>query len=231
MNWMIFTPELYGLVTGAVFLGLALSRPDAERNYRAAVALAAVGVGVGLACVRMQGDLFGGAYRVDLFSQVFKLLLLAGLFLTTLISGGISGIDRRRSGEFYLLLSLCTLAMMMLVSSVHLLTIWMALEFSSYSLYILVFLRKDDRQGVKAAIKYFLIGASASAVMLFGLALLYGTTHAVYLVELMKILPGIIDRPAVIIGLVMAFSGFFFKLAVFPFHFGPRMFTRARPIR
>jgi NADH-quinone oxidoreductase subunit N len=73
--------------------------------------------------------------------------------------------------------------------------------------------------GIEAAIKYFLIGITASAVMLFGLALLYGTTQATYVRDLAQVLPGVIDKPAVIIGLLLTFSGFFFKLAVFPFHF------------
>ena len=109
--------------------------------------------------------------------------------------------------------------MMMLVSSVHLLTIYVALELSSYSLYILVFLRKGQGRGVRAGIKYFLIGASASAMMLFGLALLYGATQTTYVVEIPKVLPGVIHQPAVMIGLILLLSGFFFKLAVFPFHF------------
>jgi NADH-quinone oxidoreductase subunit N len=108
--------------------------------------------------------------------------------------------------------------MMMLVSSVHLLAIYVSLELSSYCLYILVALRKGENMGLEAGIKYFLIGISASAVMLFGLALLYGTTQATYISDMVEVLPGVIDKPAVIVGLLLTLSGFFFKLAVFPFH-------------
>jgi len=73
--------------------------------------------------------------------------------------------------------------------------------------------------GTEAAIKYFLIGIATSAVMLFGLALLYATTQASYVNDMVKVLPAVIDKPAVIIALLMTLSGFFFKLAVFPFHF------------
>jgi len=219
MNWMIFAPECYALIMAAVFLGLSLTRPDAERDYRTAVALAAVGVGISLASVGRKGDLFFDTYRVDLYSQVFKTMLFMVLFLVMFLCSDLGGVERRRHSEFYLLLSICTLAMMMLVSSVHLLTIWMALELSSYSLYILVFLRKQGNRGAGTGLKYFLIGATASAVMLFGLALLYGATHATTIVDLMKVMPGIVDQPAVIIGLVLTLSGFLFKLAVFPFHF------------
>ncbi len=118
-----------------------------------------------------------------------------------------------------MLLAVCTLAMMMLASAVHLLTIYVALELSSYSLYVLVALRSDRRAAIRAGMRYFLVGASASAIMLMGFALLYGTTQTARLPELVRILPGLIHRPVVAIAVVVSLCGFFFKLAVFPFHF------------
>jgi len=220
MSWIIFSPEIYFLMAGTAFLGLSMARRvRPEQVYFIALVLASVGVGVCLACVRLTGDLFLETYRVDLFSQVFKVMLSMGLFLVVCLCTELEGIEERLHPEFYFLLNICTLAMMMLVSSVHLLTIFVALELSSYSLYTLVFLRKGRDRGIDAGIKYFLIGASASAMMLFGFALLYGSIQAAYLVEILKILPGVINRPMVIIALILLLSGFFFKLAVFPFHF------------
>ncbi|MDH4205684.1 MAG: proton-conducting transporter membrane subunit, partial [Desulfobacteraceae bacterium] len=190
MSWIIFNPEFYFLIMGTVFLGLSMSRRvRPEQVYFIALILASVGVGVCLACVRLGGDLFLGTYRVDLFSQVFKVMLSMGLFLVLCLCTELDGIEERLHPEFYFLLTVCTLSMMMLVSSVHLLTIFVALELSSYSLYTLVFLRKGQDRGIDAGIKYFLIGASASAMMLFGFALLYGSIQAAYLVEILKILP------------------------------------------
>ena len=218
MSWLIFSPELYALVMAGVFFALSLGRPDGDRDYRFAVALSAMGVGVNIACVTMTGDLFFGTYRVDLFTQVFKVMLWMALFLVMFICSELEGVPRRRHPEFYLLLTVCTLAMMMLVSSVHLVTLWVSLELSSYTLYTLVFLRRQGSMGVSAGLRYFLVGASASAVMLFGLALLYGATRTAYIVDLMRILPAMMERPEVAIGVVMVLGGFFFKLAVFPFH-------------
>jgi len=219
MNFILFQPELFGLFMSGVFLCLSLARPNSKRDFFTALALSAVGIAVCLAGLRLEGGLFYGAYRVDLFSQVFKTLLFMGLFLVICICSELKGIAERLHSEFYLLLTVCTLAMMMLVSSVHLLTIYVALELSSYSLYILVFLRKREDYGIDAGIKYFLIGATASAVMLFGFALLYGATQAAYVGEMLQVLPGLMDRPLVVIGLFLTLSGFLFKLAVFPFHF------------
>jgi NADH-quinone oxidoreductase subunit N len=220
MSWIIFSPEFYVLILGTVFLCLSMMRRiKPEQVYFIALILASVGVGVCLACVRLTGDLFLGTYRIDLFSQVFKVMLSMGLFLVICLCSELDGIEERLHPEFYFLLTICTLSMMMLVSSVHLLTIYVALELSSYSLYTLVFLRKGRDRGIDAGIKYFLIGASASAMMIFGFALLYGSIQAAYLVDLIKILPGVLNRPMVIIALIFLLSGFFFKLAVFPFHF------------
>ena len=219
MNWMIFTPELCCLATALVFLFLSMTPVDARRDYVVALALTGVAVCVSLAGLHMKGELFHGTYRVDLFSQVFKSMLLMGLFLVVCISSGLNGIERRYHPEFYMLLTICTLAMMMLVSSVHILTLYVALELSSYSLYILVFLRKGRDQGMASGMKFFLVGASASATMLFGLALLYGATNAAYFRVMVEVIPGMIHRPEVILGLALSICGFFFKMAVFPFHF------------
>ena len=174
--------------------------------------------------------LFGQSYQIDLFSQVFKVLLAMGLFLVVCICGDVKGVAERHHPEFYLLLFTCTLAMMLLTSTVHLLSIYVALELSSYSLYVLVALRRTRELAVAAALKFFIVGIVSSAVMLFGLALLYGSTGAVYLNELARALPAAADQPLVQIGLLLTLCGFFFKLAVFPFHiWAPDTYQARRP--
>ena len=218
--WIIFSPELYYLVSGLVFLGLSMMRRTSPgRDYFLAMVLAAVGVVVCLASARLEGVLFFKAYRVDLFSQVFKVMLSAGLFLIVCLCSELKAVEERLHPEFYLLVFICTMAMMLLVSCVHLLSIYVALELSSYSLYILVSIRKGKGYGLEAGLKYFLIGVFSSAVMIFGLAVLYSTTGVSHVDELVQVFPGIIEKPIVLIGVLLTLSGFFFKLAVFPFHF------------
>ena len=72
---------------------------------------------------------------------------------------------------------------------------------------------------MEAGIKYFMVGASSSAVMLFGLSYLFGVAHTTYVAGLIRVLPGLITSPAAILGLILTLCGFFFKLAVFPFHY------------
>lgn len=219
MKWVLFIPELYFFLMAAVFFTLSMvARPNQRRDHSAALFLSAVGVIVTLSTVRLQGTLFFEVYRVDLFSQIFKAMLAMGFFLIVSLCSELTAIKERRHPEFYLLLTTCTMAMMILVSSVELLTIYIALELTSYSLYILVPLRKGYGIHVEAGIKYFLLGAATSAVMLFGLALLFGAAHTTYVKELVLILPGMIGRPMAFIGLLLSLCGFFFKLALFPFH-------------
>ena len=220
MKWFLFYPELYYFAVGIVFLFMSMAKQNnPRRDYFTALFLAVLGMVICLVSIRQEGLLFFEAYRVDLFSQVFKILLSIGLFLIIAICSNLNGVAERYHPEFYLLLFVCTLAMMLLVSSVHLLSIYVALELSSYSLYILVALRNDEQIGLEAGLKYFLVGIFASAVMLFGVALLYSTTNATYVTEMVRILPGMLDTPTVMIGLLLTLCGFFFKLAVFPFHF------------
>ena len=220
MKWFLFVPELYYFAGGMIFLFLSMAKEtNPRRDYFTALFLAVLGVVICLASIRQEGLLFFEAYRVDLFSQVFKVLLSTGLFLIISICSNLNGVAERYHAEFFLLLFLCTLAMMLLVSSVHILSIYVALELSSYSLYILVALRNDERFGLEAGLKYFLVGIFASAVMIFGVALIYSTTRATYVTEMIRVLPGMLDAPAVVIGLLLTLCGFFFKLAVFPFHF------------
>lgn len=219
MTWVLLIPELHFLFMAAVFFCLSLlGPPDPRRDHRIALFLTAVGAILSLLAVRMEGMPFLGIYRVDLFSQIFKAMLAVGSFLVVYLCSELKGIPEDRHSEFYFLMSICTMAMMLLVSSVELVTIYVTLELTSYSLYVLVPLRKGYGIHVEAGIKYFLAGAATSGVTLFGMACLYGATHTTFLDELARVLPGVIDTPMACIGLLFALSGFFFKLAVFPFH-------------
>jgi NADH-quinone oxidoreductase subunit N len=220
MTMLLFGPELYYLGLAFVIFLFSLRRnPQVQRDYTITVVLAGVGFLVALLCLGQKGDLFFKAYRVDLFTQIFKAALALGLFLVLMISRNIAHIEERFRAEFYLFLTTCTLGMMMLVSSVELLTIYVSLELSSYSLYILVPLRKGDGIDVEAGIKYLFIGAVSSGFMLFGLSYIFGAAHSTYLADIMQAMPQLLHSPIGLVGLVLAMAGFFFKLSAFPFHF------------
>jgi NADH-quinone oxidoreductase subunit N len=217
MSWLILGPEIYFLAVAAVFLVLSVTRSSGRHDFSVALFLAAIAVAVTLAAIRMEGSLAYGAYRVDLFSQVFKGLLSMGFFLVVCLCSNLNGIQEARRSEFYLLLATCTLGMMLLVSSVELLTLYVALELASYSLYALVPLRSGGQQ-MEAGIKYFLIGIATSALMLFGMASLFAATETTLISEMALKLPNLLNTPMAFVGLLLTLCGFFFKLALFPFH-------------
>lgn len=219
MKWVLFSPELYYVLMAAMFFLMSLNRQAEPRKlYRWAVILSGIGLLVTVLGARLNGMLFFDAYRVDLFSQVFKIFIALGTFWVMLVCSELKGIDERRHAEFYFLMSICTLAMMMLVSAVELLTIYIALELSSYCLFLLVPMRKQSGEYAETGVKYFMIGATASAMMIFGLSYIYGVTHTTYIAEIGAILPQLFTQPAALVGLVLALSGFLFKQALFPFH-------------
>ncbi|MBW2621995.1 MAG: NADH-quinone oxidoreductase subunit N [Deltaproteobacteria bacterium] len=217
---ILFLPELSLLFMGLIVFGLILiTGPSPKRDYYLALILSAVVLVITALSLSAEGDLFFDAYRVDKFSQIFKLFLSLGLFLVITICSRLEDdIEVSHHLEFYLFLTTCTIGMMMLVSAVELITLFVALELSSYSLYILVPLRKDSPHDAEAAIKFFFIGAMSSALMLFGMSYIFGVCHTTYLNEIMTILPSLIHHPGAVIGLVLTLCGLFFKLAIFPFH-------------
>jgi NADH-quinone oxidoreductase subunit N len=218
MNWTLFVPELSVLLTTGVFFVLACRPPSPGRDYFAAVSLATLVLAASIACAAVNGELFNRAYRIDLYSQVFKIFLAGGFFLVIFLCDNFEGVADRHYSEACLLLAVSTLAMMLMVSSVHLLAVFLALELSSYSLYILVFLRRDERWGMVTGLRFFLVGASISAIMLLGMALIYSATGTLYIEALAAKLPQMMAGPTVSAGVLLVMAGFFFKLAVFPFH-------------
>ena len=147
------------------------------------------------------------------------MLLATAFFLIVCLCRSLEGINGRLQPEFYLLLAITTLAMMLLVSSVELITIYVSLELSSYPLYILTALRKGFSNAEESGIKYFITGAVSSAFMLFGMAMLYGATGQTHIAELAALFSSGSPSAMALMGLLFTMSGFFFKLALFPFHF------------
>lgn len=221
MKLILFAPELF-LLLGSLFLFLLSTGKVVGRKARTVtLGIALFNVLVCLVCLPLEGTLFYEAYRIDFFSQMIKLVMAIGFAVVLLFSTELKGIDDEIRPEYYLFLTLSTLGLTMLVSSVELLTMFIALELSSYSLYILVPMR-DDRTGMRlqmeSAIKYILLGVVATGVMLFGMSYLFGLTHTTYFIELLPRLHQMMGNPVALIALAMVLSGFFFKLAVFPFH-------------
>lgn len=216
---MQLLPELFTLGFSLFFLFLSLGRKK-QSAFVAARLSALLVLVVTLLSMGAKEQLFSGAYQVDLFSQIFKFLLAAGLCLVVFMLETSDDIESDYLPEYFMFLGFSTLGLMMLVSAVELITIAISLEISSFSLYAVVPLRKShDKTHMEAAIKYLFFGAIATGIMLYGMGYLYGMSHTTYLVEIMTRLPEFLSQKMGIIALALTLAAFFFKLSLFPLHF------------
>ena len=209
--------EIYLLLFSVLFLFLSLGK-GGKSLFLPARILSLGAIAVSLITLNANGLLFYGAYQVDAFSQIFKLILTIGLTFVVFMFTKDDEIDNMP--EFFMFLGLSTLGLTVLVSSVELLSILISLEISSFSLYAIVPLRRSRTAGhLEAAIKYLFFGAVATGVMLYGMGYLYAMTHSTYLVDIVAKMPAFIDKPLGILALILTMTAFFFKLSLFPLHF------------
>lgn len=170
----------------------------------------------------VQGEFMNQSYIIDRFSGVFKLLILCSTLLVLLGGYSYKGIPKWLNPEFYSLLLFGTLAMMLMVSSTDLLLIYLAMEFTSITSYILAGLSLKNRASNEAAIKYLLIGAASSAAMLFGMSWLYGISGSTNVYDIGQALTHghvlIANTTALYLSLGMVLVGLGFKVALVPFH-------------
>ncbi|MHC1768537.1 MAG: NADH-quinone oxidoreductase subunit N [Verrucomicrobiia bacterium] len=161
-------------------------------------------------------SLLGGMLVSDPVTRVVKIALLAMAIFTVLISMTARFTDH--VGEFLALILLATVGMMFMAASEELLTIFVALELTSLSLYILTAFHRESLKSAEAALKYFLFGAMSAAFTLFGLSLVYGLAGSTYLREIAGALRGQPINPLLIVAIVMTVIGLGFKVAAAPFH-------------
>ena len=157
-----------------------------------------------------------GMLVVTPLTQSIKIALLVFTILTLVIS--VDTDFTTHVGEYFALILLAAVGMMFLVSSEDILMIFISLELTSLSLYILTAFNKRNPKSAEAALKYFLFGGMSAAVSLFGLSLLYGLSGATNLGQIAAAIKGPRLDPLLVLAIVMTVTGFGFKVAAVPFH-------------
>ncbi len=186
---------------------------------RAATMLAALALSAAVWGLGQSGEpFFPGIYTVDAFSQLLKIGLALGLLLALLASADLEDLRREGREDLPTFLFLGTLGMMLLVSATELLTLYVALEMSAYSLYVLVGLGDRPGKGAEAGVRYVVQGAVASGLTLFGLSLVYGLAGTTDLADIAHLSTSLAATPLGILAILLLLSGLLFKLAAFPFH-------------
>jgi len=223
--WLL-APEIFLAIAGMVMLLLASVGRGPANRFAGLYSVLALGATAFLA-VRMHGEapvgetILGGLFILDPYALFWKILVLVATALTvTLSMRFFEENDFYRRGEFYSLLLFSTTGMMLMVSGFSLLSIWIALELMALSSYVLTGYFKREMKSTEAALKYFLLGAVSSGVLLYGVSLLYGATGTVQLGEMAERLPAAMVAQPGLVGLGWLFLavGLFFKVAAVPFH-------------
>ncbi len=155
-------------------------------------------------------DLLGDFLKLMTCLSVIMVLLYGRQYLAE------RGLDK---GEFYLLVLYATLGMMVMISAASFLTLYLGLELMSLALYALVAIDRDSSRATEAAMKYFVLGALASGLLLYGMSMIYGATGSLDIVGVSQVLyQGQADKTVLVFGLVFIVAGVAFKLGVVPFH-------------
>jgi NADH-quinone oxidoreductase subunit N len=164
-------------------------------------------------------SMFGGAYVVDNFALVLKGLFIATGYVVLLLSTRYIEEGDYYEGEFAFLVLSSLLGMIVMSSARDLITIFVALELLSLPAYMLAGWRKRDLRSNEAALKYYLLGVLSSAVMLYGMSLIFGLTGTTVLPEIAGKLAGLETTPVISVGIFFIIVGFAFKVSAVPFHF------------
>jgi NADH-quinone oxidoreductase subunit N len=210
------SPEAIVVLTAlsVLAIGLARARRSAFCSFFAALGLV---IAIGAVFLLPQNaTLFAGMLVISPLASLFKIICISLAFFTVLLarSDGAS----RNHGEYLAMLLLATIGLMLLVGSEELLMIFIGLELTGLSLYVMTAFDKSDVRSAEAGLKYFLFGSTASAFTLFGISFIYGMSGTTGLAEIgQKLTPGPL-QPLLAVGIVMTLIGFAFKIAAAPFH-------------
>jgi NADH-quinone oxidoreductase subunit N len=227
-----FGPELVVLGTAilVVVAGLFLERgrasDDADRARLVAASLAILGclIAIGylfgfVAVSRTPLDPLSGTFVVDHFALYLKIILLLFAVVTILLGYRFSATFRPHQTEFIGLILLATLGGMFMASAREMIELYVALETLSIALYVMVALNKGQRLSSEAGFKYLIVGGASSAVLLYGLAILYGLTGRTNLDAVARaIVAGGASSPALVLASILIIGGLSFKIAAVPFH-------------
>lgn len=227
-QWLALSPFL--VMTGGILLSMILATMHfGKGKYHkfplfllTTLTLAASSACVAFHWVREPMQIFGGMMVLDYFSSFF--ILLIGVAAIIVLFSSYSYLDESEIhySEFYPLLLVATLGMMLLAGAAELLTIFVALELMSITVYVLVGMRRMNALSNEASVKYFVMGGVAAAVYLYGTALIYGALNTTKLAQISTILSqngtDVLSNPILLTGVALLMAGFLFKVAAAPFH-------------
>ena len=225
LNLALATPEIFLLIMTCVVMMVDLFSPPEKREGRlfilslgtlALVALNVYSIATPMVAPRLA---FNGMFIVDGMAMLLKLAITISVAVVIIYSRAYLVARKLFTGEFILLILFATLGMMVMVSANHFISLYLGLELLALSSYAMVALNRDSAVSSEAAMKYFILGALASGLLLYGMSMIYGATGSL---DVSKIAATVSSSrgidPLILFGLVFTVSGLAFKLGVAPFH-------------
>jgi NADH-quinone oxidoreductase subunit N len=222
MNYHLLLPEIFLFLWAILILVLDFFWGREKQNL-GYLALIGIIVTIFLVLTSSQGQLFGGMFLADSFSSFFIMIFLLSGFLAIASSIDFTKRLSAHQGEYFALLLLSMVGMMFLASAGELITLYVALELTTISLYVLAAYLKNELKSSEAGLKYLILGGVSSALLLYGISLIFGLSGTTFLKDIKiplitKFLIYQKNDPALILSLIFFIAGFGFKLALVPFH-------------
>jgi NADH-quinone oxidoreductase subunit N len=211
-------PEIVLVIGAMLLLMVGAFRGERATNGIDGTAILLL-IATGLIVAWMPGDklvTFGGSFVVDGFARFLKLLALTGSAAAILMSFTFLAAEKKQKFEYSILILLSTVGMMMLISAADLIALYLGLELMSLALYVVAAIDRDSVRSTEAGLKYFVLGALSSGMLLYGASLIYGFTGTVSFAGIAKAASH--GSIGLVFGLVFLFAGFCFKISAVPFH-------------
>lgn len=215
----ISTPELILAVGALALLMIGVFSGDRSAPTVTGLAVAImIAAGLWLVFVPAQGEAWGGAFVLDSFSRFMKVIALIGSITAMIMTVGNARSEQLDRFEFPVLLTLATLGMMLLISANDLIALYLGLELMSLALYVVAAINRDSLRSTEAGLKYFVLGALSSGMLLYGMSLVYGFTGNTGFDNIAAVLSSETRSLGVVFGLVFILAGLAFKISAVPFH-------------
>lgn len=211
-------PIMPEIVLACAALAILMLELVLKRKETIAVLSIAAAALVTLTMTGSEGTTFGGMFVSDPYAMFFKLIFLSSLILSILISVKYIAVEKVNFGEYYALLLFATLGMMIMASAGDLIVLYLGLELMALSTYVLAGFIRHDKRSNEAAMKYFLLGAFASAMLLFGISIIYGITGTTDLRAIAEHISKGSPSAYLTLSLIFLICAFSFKVAAAPFH-------------
>ena len=223
LNFFPAYPEIFLLTAICVILVLDLFIADAKRHITYVLTQLAVLGTIMILVLTTQTTVtltFHDMFVDDFLADTLKIMCCFALSVLLVLSRQYLIARGLFTGEFFILMLFALLGMMVMISAHHFLTLYLGLELLTLSSYALVALERDSPRATEAAMKYFVLGALASGLLLYGMSMLYGATGSLDIAQVAQALrPGISgDKTVLVFGLVFIVAGLAFKLGAVPFH-------------